>query len=461
MSNPLHKPFSKIIVVDDDAQALESTAKILRFEGFEVEAFSSAIEALKVLTESQQKPDLILSDVRMPEMTGLEFLKALQVRHPEIPVVLMTAFGKIEDAVWAMKKGAIDFLSKPFKRNKLLESVSIALKRQGSRRGDVTTQSRASFLSDVWIGQSTAIRELRVQSEQVAVTHANILITGESGTGKELVARLIHQKGARASKPFIAINCAAFPESLLEAELFGHEKGAFTGADAARAGLFEAAHGGTLFLDEIGEMPLAAQAKLLRVLQEQEVRRVGSNQSIKVDVRVIAATHRNLKARVEAQAFREDLLYRLEVIHLHVAPLRERAEDIELLARHYLNIFSARHQKQNFELSPAFIIALNQYSWPGNIRELMNVLERAVIFSQGTVLQVEHLPAHIHGPEASKIAQHLDTIEIKIGTPLRDIEDLMIRKTLEATQGDKNVTAQLLGINSRTIYRKLGEGKTS
>ncbi|MCM2323585.1 MAG: sigma-54 dependent transcriptional regulator, partial [Oligoflexia bacterium] len=303
-----------------------------------------------------------------------------------------------------------------------------------------------------------SMRELRAMIAQVAPTSATVLITGESGTGKELVARLIHEESQRGSGRFVALNCAAVPEQLIESELFGSEKGAFTGAHVAREGLFEAAHRGTLLLDEIGEMPLTVQPKLLRALQEGEVRRVGANVSRKFDARLIAATNRDLKECARAGTFRQDLLYRLEVIHLHVAPLRERMEDLPDLAYHFLKENSACHGKPVTGISDEAMEALLAHSWPGNVRELANVIERGVVFAEEAHLRLEDLPAHLHGSAetaGAPLKLQDGSISVPLGTPLKEVEELLIRKTLEATDGDKNMTAKILGINSRTIYRKL------
>ncbi len=437
----------KILLVDDDPQALESTRKILEFSSYEVVTACDGEQALG-LVRAHSSPifDLVITDVRMPKMGGLEFLRALSALSQEMPVILMTAFGKVEDAVLAMKLGAVDFLTKPFKRQALLSSVEATLKRArkvGRSGGGL-------------IGSSEAMQRLRGMIAQVAPTSATVLLTGESGTGKELVAHCIHEQSRRAAGgKFIAINCAAVPETLIESELFGFEKGAFTGATASKGGLFEAADGGTLLLDEMGDMPLALQAKLLRVLQEGEVRRVGSSTSKKVDVRVIAATHRDLNERVKAGFFRQDLLYRLEVIGIHVAPLRERKEDITELVYHFLSEAGKRHGKSIESVSENAMAVLLSHSWPGNVRELSNVIERAVVFMRSGSVGIEDLPPHFASAAGASGTVAGSSISIPIGTPLRDVEDLLIRKTLEATDGDKNMTAKLLGINSRTIYRKL------
>ena len=443
---------AKLLLVDDDEQISDSTRRLLEMEGHAVTLARDGSEALE---RARTTPfDAILSDVRMPGMTGLEFLKAFSLLCKETPVLLMTAYGTVEDAVWAMKMGAVDFLEKPFKRQQLLSALDGALARKR-----VSSRTLTAPGSPLWlpVGESETAQHLRSLVEQVAPTSATILLTGESGTGKELIARAIHERSARAKGKFIALNCAAMPASLIESELFGYEKGAFTGATQSREGLFEAANGGTLLLDEIGDMPMGLQASLLRTLQEREVRRVGSTQARKIDVRVLAATHRELRESVKAGAFREDLLFRLEVVSIVLPPLRDRKEDILPLARHFLLQASSRHGKTVLSLSSEALAALQAHIWPGNIRELSNVIERAVIFAKSETLELADLPAHLQANRSDSIRDAL--VSFKVGTPLREIEDVMIRKTLEVADGDKETAARLLGINSRTIYRKLEEGK--
>ncbi|MFL5812293.1 MAG: sigma-54-dependent transcriptional regulator [Bdellovibrionia bacterium] len=468
---------SRILLVDDDAQALESTRKILELSDYDVTTACDGQAALDQVRGSADKPrvgfDLILTDVRMPRLGGLEFLRALSLCGDGTPVILMTAFGRIEEAVWAMKFGAVDFLTKPFKRQALLSAVEMALKRSRNRAPARSAQTQAAQAQGdkfgSLVGNSGAMNALQAMIRQVAPTAATVLITGESGTGKELIARCIHDQSSRAKGRFIAINCAAVPEQLIESELFGFEKGAFTGATTAKEGLFEAAHEGTLFLDEIGDMPIALQAKLLRTLQEGEVRRVGATTSKKINVRVIAATHRDLKENVRTGSFRQDLLYRLEVIAVQIPPLRDRMEDVPDLAYHFLKLASGRHGKPVDGIEDEAMEALLAHTWPGNVRELGNVVERGVVFAQGSLLLARDLPPHLldlakraekasntFGTESTTASgQAQAAITVPLGTPLKDVEDLLIRKTLEATSGDKNMTAKLLGINSRTIYRKL------
>lgn len=469
---------SKILLVDDDPQALESTRKILEMAGYEVTTASDGESALSqvrpVLARTGKSSgttlpafSLVVTDVRMPRLGGLEFLRALSLCGETIPVILMTAYGRVEDAVWAMKLGAVDFLSKPFKRQVLLSSVEAALKRVQIKNasqslGSLSSSDPVSSSEDRMIGHSSPMTELKSLIRRVAPTHANVLLTGESGTGKELVARCLHQLSPRVNGKFIALNCAAVPEQLIESELFGFEKGAFTGAIGSKEGLFEAANGGTLLLDEIGDMPFALQAKLLRVLQESEVRRLGSTLSKKVDVRVIAATHKDLRRCVLDGTFRQDLLYRLEVVGIHVPALRDRMEDLPELANYFIRQSSQRHGKEVFGILPEALELLMLHPWPGNVRELANVMERAVVLVSGFQITPNELPSHLTTGSTAKLSfaqqsqtHFRSTIAVPLGTSLKDVEELLIMKTLEATSGDKNMTAKLLGINSRTIYRRL------
>ena len=464
---------SKILLVDDDPQSLESTRKILELNGYEVSVATDGQNALEKMRDNRTLNfDLVVTDVRMPRLGGLEFLRALSLYGDTVPVILMTAYGRVEDAVWAMKLGAVDFLTKPFKRQTLLSSVESALKRRHAK-----IQDRGTGVSGktTLLGNSSAMQNLKSVVQQVSRTNVNVLLLGESGTGKELVARRLHEESLRVGGKFIALNCAAVPEQLMESELFGFEKGSFTGATGAREGLFEAANGGTLLLDEIGDMPISLQAKLLRVLQEREVRRIGSNVSKKIDVRVIAATHKDLKQEIQVGHFREDLWYRLEVVSIAMPPLRDRREDIPELAAHFLQTASQRHGKNVNSIDEVVLALLMRHSWPGNVRELSNVIERAVVFTTGDRITVGELPPHLladipvtenlgldprfYGGAESAGYPGASTISVPLGTSLRDVEDLLIRKTLEATAGDKNMTAKLLGINSRTIYRKLDSKK--
>ncbi len=465
----------RILLVDDDPQALESTCKILEYSGYQITTAIDGQSALEKVRPSLDRNspafDLVISDVRMPRLGGLEFLRALSLCADSVPVILMTAYGRVEDAVWAMKLGAVDFLTKPFKRQALILAVEAALMRtqkkatpwagESSVKASDSSKSSSEHPTDLLLGRSPSMRALKSVIQQVAPTQATVLINGESGTGKELVARCIHLLSTRAKGPLIALNCAAVPEQLMESELFGFEKGAFTGAQSPKEGLFEAADKGTLLLDEIGDMPLTLQAKLLRVLQDQEVRRVGATTSRKVDVRVIAATHRNLKEAVQKGTFRQDLQYRLEVVGMQVPALRDRIEDIEELCYHFLRQASKRHQKLVQSIPTEVIDILKSHTWPGNVRELSNSVERAVIFAQGSQITPAELPAHLlelarrDGKLQIPRSDSQSTIEVPIGISLKEVEEILIRKTLEATDGDKTMTARLLGIHSRTIDRRL------
>ncbi len=465
----------RILLVDDDPQALESTCKILEYSGYQITTAIDGQSALEKVRPSLDRNsptfDLVISDVRMPKLGGLEFLRALSLCTDSVPVILMTAYGRVEDAVWAMKLGAVDFLTKPFKRQALISAVEAALMRaqkkstpwagESSVKTPDSSKSSNEYPTDLLLGRSPSMRALKSVIQQVAPTQATVLINGESGTGKELVARCIHLLSTRAKGPLIALNCAAVPEQLMESELFGFEKGAFTGAQSPKEGLFEAANKGTLLLDEIGDMPLTLQAKLLRVLQDQEVRRVGATTSRKVDVRVIAATHRNLNEAVQKGTFRQDLQYRLEVVGMQVPALRDRIEDIEELCYHFLRQASKRHQKLVQSISAEVIDILKSHTWPGNVRELSNSVERAVIFAQGSQITPVELPAHLlelarrDGKLQIPLNDSQSTIEVPIGISLKEVEEILIRKTLEATDGDKTMTARLLGIHSRTIDRRL------
>jgi DNA-binding NtrC family response regulator len=440
----------KILVVDDDADSLSSTSKILQFAEYEVVAVPSAEAALAAMKRTSF--ELIVTDVRMPGMNGMEFVEAYQKLGFSSPFVVMTAFGQVQDAVWAMKMGAVDFLLKPFKRQSLLDAVE-QVKKRAKKNANASSQNSASIL----VGSSKAMQELRMLIEQVAKTEASVLILGESGSGKEQVSKMIHERSSVGAGPFVAINCAAIPENLMESELFGYERGAFSGADHAKVGLIEAANLGTLLLDEIGDMPLSLQPKLLRVLEEQKVRKLGSNQEKSVKVRVLAATHQNLSALVKAQRFRQDLFYRLDVMTLSVPSLRDRMEDIPELTQFFLERFVKEYQKAVTGIDTEAQAILLQHDWPGNVRELSNVLERAVVLNQTGVIGRADLPPHLtEGKQENTSNEH---IAIPLGMSLKEIEDLMIKRALVATKGDRAQAAKMLGVNERTIYRRISKSK--
>jgi two-component system response regulator HydG len=387
----------------------------------------------------------------MPGTTGLELLRAVKQVVPDVEVVLMTAYGSVEVAVSAMRDGAYDFVEKPLKRVSIVKSVRKAAEKQKlvAENRSLKAEIKRLVHREI-IGSSPALRRVIDVATQAAPSQATVLVLGESGTGKELLARYIHERSARSRGPFVAVNCAAIPETILESELFGHERGAFTGATSKKDGRFAKAAGGTLFLDEIGELSPTVQVKLLRVLQEGEYEPLGGN-TARADVRIVAATNRDLVAEVAAGRFREDLYYRLNVIAITAPPLRARREDIPLLVDHFLGLYCAKNGRPRLQPTGGALQRLVDYSWPGNVRELENAIERAVVLSRSDALAEGDLPDHIATAPRSKTTQ----LTFEIGTPLEEIELRVIRETLRHTRGDKSVAAQLLGISTRTIYRKL------
>jgi two-component system, NtrC family, response regulator HydG len=446
----------KILAVDDDFEIRSLLSDFLSNQGYEVTCLASAQEALSLLRSSGPSLfDLVISDLKMAQMDGMQFLAILKRDWPEVPVILITGHASIDTAIEAIQNGAFHYLVKPFKLSEVAVQVGRALE---TRSLCLEVQSLRSQLRQGWglkdiIGKSPGMRAVFDLIERVAPSTANILIQGESGTGKEMVARAIHSLGPRSQKPFIAINCTAIPETLLESELFGHAKGAFTGASGSKRGLIEEAEGGTLFLDEIGDMSPTLQAKLLRVLQERKIRPVGSNSLIDVDIRVITATHKDLRAGIEKGEFREDLFYRLSVIPIVVPPLRERQEDILLLAEHFLKRYAAANgvggSPRVRGISKEALGKLLRFRWQGNVRELENVIERAVVLTRGTQIEESDLPE----PELAKSTDTLETLSSDMPT-LTELEDRYIRLVLQRTAGRKERAAQILGVNRRTLYRK-------
>ncbi len=441
----------KILIVDDEANARNALAEIMRDEGYAVETAADGFKALPKLRDFS--PEVVLTDLKMPGMDGVELLTKVHEHDPEVGVVIMTAFGAVDSAVKAMRQGAADYLTKPLNADELLVVLARTLERFRLRRETRQLRERldARFSFDNIIGNSPEIQRVFKTVQQVAGSRATVLVTGESGTGKELIAAAIHQNSPRKHGPFVKLHCAALAESLLESELFGHERGAFTGADRRREGRFEVANGGTLFLDEIGEITPAVQVKLLRVLQEREFERVGGNQTIQTDVRVIAATNRNLKEMVDRGLFREDLFYRLNVVNLHMPPLRERSSDIAALADHFMRKYATENAKSVTRFSDASLGRLLNYDWPGNIRELENVVERAVVLTQDECIDIQHLP-----PELKPANKEAPGPQIP-GWSLSDIERYAILKTLEAQGGSTSRAADVLGISVRKIQYKLQE----
>ena len=440
----------RVLVVDDDQAVREALGRTLEKLGFDVVVAADGQEGLERLREGGVH--ILLADLKMPKLSGQELLKAAKAIAPDVEVIVITGHGTVEDAVEAMKGGAYDFITKPFKRVQLEKTIKKAAEKQALVLQNRALQRRLDALQEAGkiIGSSPAMLRTLDLVNQVAPSTATVLIQGESGTGKELIANAIHHGSARRDRPFIKVNCAALPETLLESEVFGYERGAFTGAVARKEGRFELADGGTLFMDEIGDLSPATQAKLLRVLQEGEFERLGGTRTLKVDVRLVAATNADLTALVREKRFREDLFYRLNVITIQIPPLRERREDIPLLAQHFLRRFAAKNAKAISGFTEEALDLLQTYAWPGNVRELENVVERAVVLSRSSMISPADFPETLVGSEQA--ARHL---VISIGTPLEDVEDRLIEETLRYTKGDKTIAAKLLGIATRTIYRRL------
>lgn len=444
----------RILVVDDESGAREALSVLLEEEGYEVR---NAPDGFKALGELRAwECDILVTDLRMPVMDGLSLIRKAKEEFPALRCVVMTAYGSVESAVEAMKTGADNFLTKPLNFDAVEMTISRTMERLDMRReleAFREADAAASPKRETKIyGSSPPMQALKRLIDQVATSRATVLVTGESGTGKELVARRIHEMSDRREGPFQRLHCAALAESLLESELFGHEKGAFTGADARREGRFETADGGTLFLDEIGEISASTQVKLLRFLQEREFERVGGNETIRVDVRIIAATNRSLEEAVRAGEFREDLYYRLNVIHMATPPLRARRGDVAILANHFVAKYARQDGLEIEEVTPAAIHALQDYDWPGNVRELENVMERAVVLCDGGRIEPRHLPPEFGD---SPFASHADvTIP---GSSLDDIERYAILQTYEATGGSTSETAQILDISVRKVQYKLKE----
>jgi two-component system nitrogen regulation response regulator NtrX len=451
-----------ILVVDDEAGVRSSLAGILGDEGYAVTAVESGEAALAAL--ETRRHDLVLLDVWLPGQDGLEVLRRIRERDVELPVVVISGHGTIETAVRAVRLGAQDFVEKPLSLEKTLLAVRNAL-RQRRLESQLRELRQKLDLRYVMVGESEALRRLRDEIKQAAPSNGRVLIYGENGTGKELVARQVHAQSHRASLPFVEVNCAAIPEELIESELFGHARGAFTGALASRKGKFELADGGTLFLDEIGDMSLKTQAKVLRALQEQRIEPVGGSASVEVDVRVIAATNKDLAAEIRAGRFREDLYFRLSVIPFQVPPLRERREDIPLLVRHFLQALSSEHGRRPREVSEAALAALARLPWPGNVRELRNTLERLVIMTPGERIEFEHLPASLVAPapaSASAGSEAEEALDSPAGAGARSLiaareafERRYILRRYKECGGNMSRTAESLGVERSNLYRKM------
>ncbi|HEY7746887.1 MAG TPA: sigma-54 dependent transcriptional regulator [Desulfuromonadales bacterium] len=444
-----------ILVVDDEKNYRAILAQLLEGEGYRVSTAENPFAALELL--SRESVSLILSDLRMPRMDGMAFLQQVREAVGDVPFVILTAFATVETALAAMKAGAFDYLLKPFKNEDILLTVAKALAyaRLQTENAALRRQLEQGREREL-LGESPAIGKLLLDIGRVAPARTSVLIVGESGTGKELVARALHRASPRGKGPLVSINCAAFAENLLESELFGHERGAFTGATERKRGLLEVADGGTLFLDEIGEFPLSLQPKLLRVLQERRFRRVGGTAEIESDVRVLAATHRDLAAMLTSGAFREDLYYRLNVVTLPVPPLRERPEDVPLLALHFLRRFARELDRPVVSLHPEALKILQGYAWPGNVRELQNVIERGVLFCTGDTLQVADLPEPLRQSCGETTAP---AVSLELDRPLPElldaVEEDLIRRALVKARGVQAQAAELLGISRSNLQYKL------
>ncbi|MBI5548196.1 MAG: sigma-54-dependent Fis family transcriptional regulator [Deltaproteobacteria bacterium] len=457
--------FQNVLIVDDDDSMRHMLTVILKDRGYEVRGVPGAEEGLKEIEARDY--DVVLSDVRMPKMDGIALLKEIHRRQPELTVVVMSAYGTTDTAITAMKEGAYDYISKPFKPDEVVLVLRKAeererLKRENERlRGELSRAFRLESL----VGTSPPMQEVARQIRKVAQVKTTVLVSGESGTGKELVARALHDLSPRAAMPFVAVNCGAIPGELMESELFGHVRGAFTDAVRNKKGLFSEADGGTLFLDEVGELPQQLQVKLLRVLQEEEIRRVGDSRSEKVDVRVIAATKRDLPQQVARGAFREDLYYRLNVLNLRLPPLRERKDDLELLARHFIAKYNARLGRRIGEVAPDALQLMHDYAWPGNVRELENAIERAMVLCDGEIITLDLLPELVLAPKAGAAAA--GGAQGQAGAPAggdlsikkasRALEEDLIRRALQKTRGNRTRAAELLEISHRALLYKVKE----
>jgi two-component system, NtrC family, response regulator AtoC len=446
----------KILVVDDEFGLRHALSRILGGEGHEVIVAENGESALRTINGTA--PDLVLCDVRMPGMNGLEFLEQYRAKHVAGLVIMMSAYEDDEGVIEAMRRGAYDFIGKPFRADQLLLTIRKAVERERLRQKVEQLQDELSALrapSGI-VGRGAAMQQVLAVAAKVARHPSTVLVTGESGTGKELIAGYLHSNSPRASEPLVAVNCGAIPENLLESELFGHAKGAFTGATAEKRGLFEEADGGTLFLDEIGELPAPLQVKLLRALQEGEIRRVGDNAARAVDVRVVAATARDLEAEVAANRFRADLYYRINVVRLHLPPLRDRREDIPEMVRHFIQLYGRRLGLSVNAVSPSAMRLLMEYAWPGNVRELENVIERALVLAEGPQVEPEQLPVAVRSPAVASPPAR-DELDLSIKRQTAALERSLIRTALERTGGNRTRAAKLLELSHRALLYKIRE----
>ncbi|MBW2553919.1 MAG: sigma-54-dependent Fis family transcriptional regulator [Deltaproteobacteria bacterium] len=446
----------RILIIDDEENMLHMLKTILSKEGYEIVTAGNGIEGLEKIETNLF--DTILCDLRMPEMDGLSFLKTVKVKNIDSTIIMMSAYGTIDLAVEAMKHGAYDYISKPFKPDEIILNLRKAEERERLRKENILLKKeiKKEFCFENIITKNDKMLQIFETIHKISDYDTSILILGESGTGKELVAKAIHYNSKRSGKPFVAINCGAIPENLLESELFGYVKGAFTDANQNKKGLFEEANGGTLLLDEIGELPSNLQVKLLRTLQEGEVRKVGDTKQIKLDVRIIAATSKNLGQEVRSNSFREDLFYRVNVIQIDLPPLRERREDIPLLINHFLNRYNEKHHLKAKNISSAALNILVEYDWQGNIRELENAIERAVILSEGSRIEVSALPPDIRKLKAPREKEMVND-EYSIKRIHLIMEEQLIKKALDKTKGNRTQAARLLEISHPSLLSKMKE----
>jgi DNA-binding NtrC family response regulator len=443
----------RILIVDDEDGMRRLLSRVLTREGYDASAVGSGAEALRLV--ASERFDLVVTDIKMPEMDGLQLLAELKEYEPSLPIIVITAYGTIENAVQALRSGAYDYIAKPFENDEIKLTVAKAFERERllaeNRYLHEELEGRYDFSGIV--GSSAAMQQVYEMASSVAISNANVLITGESGTGKELLARSIHYSSPRKEKPFVVLNCAALSEGVLESELFGHEKGAFSGALDTRKGRFERADQGTLFIDEVAEMSMAAQVKLLRVIQEHEFERVGGNKTISVNVRIVAATNKVLEEQVKEGKFREDLYYRLNVVNINVPPLRSRREDIEPLSRYFLEKYTSETGKKITDMAPRAISCLLAHDWPGNVRELQNAIERAVVLAKGNVLTPRDFPQGLQGDD--QICLQIPEKGGSLTEILEDLERQLIIQTLQREEGSQTRAADTLGIKRTTLRYKM------
>ncbi|MCA1797408.1 MAG: sigma-54 dependent transcriptional regulator [Geobacteraceae bacterium] len=446
----------KILVIDDEPALRHVLRTLLVDAGYSVDESADTPAAIAMLQQGEYA--LAICDVRMPGADGMEFLRhALQAR-PELCIIMMSAYGTIDSAIECMKQGAFDYISKPFRPDEILLAIEKAVETRRLRAENTQLRQRlAASAPHQIIHADAGMRNILEQVKTLAQVRSPVLIRGESGTGKELIARALHSQGPRAKAPFVAVNCSAIAANLVESELFGHAKGAFTGADKTHQGLFAAAHGGVLFLDEIGELPLEFQPKLLRVLQEEEVRPVGSTRTQPVDVRIVTATATDLKDAVNKGLFREDLYYRLAVVELEIPPLRQRPEDISVLCRHFLQRIAARQQVPVPQISTAALELIRRHAWPGNVRELENTLEKVMIFHRGEMIESAELPQELQHPERKSSGEPLDEDDLSLKRAIAALEEHHIRAALQQTAGNRTKAAKILEISLRALHYKIHE----